>query len=451
MRYLFLLLLFPLFAEITHTVNLESGPLTYTAAVETGEVSAISYIKSDQAGSRPITFVFNGGPGSSSVWLHIAAFGPRRALCLEEGQRKLPPYKLTDNLETILDLTDLVFIDPPGTGFSSDDSNAYSIKADIESVGKFIRDYLTKANRWNSPKYIAGESYGATRAIGLADYLQDEFGIYPSGLILISAAIDFQTFIFDEDNPLPYFLYLPTYAATAWVHGLLEEKNLETVIEKARDFAYQTYAPALICRSCWDQEKINEELSQLTSLPLDLIEKCRGRIDEGTFLKELLAEKGMVVGTYDSRMCGYSENIFQDPSFCLINSIVSGAFNEYLYSELGVANFYTIFSKMANERWNFRDYNPWGYPNLMGALRRALQRSPSMKLFVGCGLYDLATPFATVEYCFDHLELPEVSLHLEYYEGGHMYYLNPSALKKFKQDLIQFYKEDYALSAFDPS
>lgn len=435
-----------LFAEekfSTHSIQIEKETLNYTVTVESGEISSIAYIKEGE--NRPITFAFNGGPGSSSVWLHLGALGPRRIIAPEEGQRSAPPYQLIDNPETILDLTDIVFIDPMGTGLSKgtskeDQKKSYSVKGDIESVGTFIRAYLTKNKRWNSPKYIAGESYGALRAAGLAEYLQTECGIYLNGLILISSAIDFQTFIFDIDNSLPYFLFLPTYATTAWYHGLYRpEATVEEVAQEARDFVYKTYAPSLICCKCFDPEPIYEELSKITGLPVDLVRRCRGRIDDEKFCSELFADARKRVGRFDSRAVEFCPHS-QDPSDFAISGIFSGAFHDYLHKELGFQSSYNLISYDVNHQWNYLDYNEWGYPNLMGGLRKALIGNPNMKVFVGCGYFDLATPFASAEYCFDHLDVPNASVQIEYYEGGHMYYLNPSARVKFKQDLVRFYQ-----------
>lgn len=423
----------------THSLQLEQETINYTATVATGDVSYISYIKQTTE-NRPITFAFNGGPGSSSVWLHMATLGPRRLVPPEEGQSIAPPYKIVDNLETILDLTDLVFIDPSGTGFSASDDKAYSVKGDIESVGKFIREYLTKNKRWNSPKYIAGESYGALRAAGLGDYLQDEFGIYLNGLILISAAIDYQTFIFDQDNSLPYFLFYPTYVTTAWYHGKYRpEASLEEVAKEARDFVYSTYAPALICPKCQEKEPLYHRLSEMTGLKPELIDRVRGRISDNNFSYNLLSDQRKMVGRFDSRITGYYDTSYQDPSSSNIGGIFSAALHEYLHKELEFQNSYSLFSVDVHKQWKFNN-NEWGYPNLMSGLRRALISNPTMKIFVGCGYFDLATPFATAEYCIDHLDIPNASVQMEYYEGGHMYYLNPSARVKFKQDLIRFYQ-----------
>lgn len=444
-KIIFVILIFGfIFAQekvTIHTIQLQEA-LTYTATVASGKVSYISYIKEGEA-NRPITFAFNGGPGSSSSFLHLSVLGPRRLLGPEEGGSSTPPYELVDNLETILDLTDLVFIDPSGTGFSEIDEEAHSIKGDIEAIGIFIRDYLTKNGRWNSRKYILGESYGALRAAGIANYLLQGHGIYLNGLIFVSAAIDYQVFFFDTDNPLPYFLSLPSYAATAWYHGKAHTGlALEEVVKNARQFMYETYAPALICPKCNDKESLYSQLAEVTGLPIALIAHNRGKIDYGEFSYNLLLDERKMVGLYDARKSGYygsTYNISTDPSLSHVGGALSASLNDYLQRELEFKESYSVFCERANLEWSY-NYNEWGYPNLMGALRQTLIGNPSMKIFVGCGYFDLVTPFATAEYCMDHLEVPSTSVQMEYYEGGHMFYLNPKARIKFKQDLTHFYR-----------
>lgn len=440
-RCLLLFCFAALFADekfTTHTLKIGEETLNYTATVYSGKVSYIAYVKETDE-NRPITFAFNGGPGSSSVWLHMAAIGPRIFVGPEEGGSLVPPYKIADNLETILDLTDLVFIDPAGTGFSPDDENCFNVTGDIRSVGNFIRDYLTDHGRWNSAKYVAGESYGGIRAAGVADFLQNEYGIYLNGMILVSPAIDYQAFIFDSDNQLPYFLYLPTYAATAWYHNKGHSGlTLEETVQKARDFAYQTYAPSLFCPKCTDRELLYPQIAELTGLSLEDVKLNKGKISDWTFFTSFLKNEQKMTGRFDSRITGPLTN--SDPSLANIEGPLSAVLHEYLHKELQFKNSYTLFSLAVNEKWNHHDYNAWGYPNLMSALRRVCQTNSSMKLFVGCGYFDLATPFATAEYCIDHLDVPNLSVQMEYYEGGHMYYTNPKARIKFKQDLTRFYR-----------
>ncbi|MBU6447129.1 MAG: peptidase S10, partial [Verrucomicrobia bacterium] len=409
-----------------------------TAIVATGKVSSISYVQ-EKGENRPITFVFNGGPGASSVWLHMAALGPRIVVGPEEGGSLTPPYKIADNLNTLLDLTDLVFIDPSGTGLSAEDDANYSLQGDIRSVGDFIRDYLTEHSRWNSPKYMAGESYGALRAIGVADYVHNEYGIYFNGMVLISAAIDYQVLLFAHDNPFPPFLFLPTYATTAWHHGKAHtDLSLEEVAEKARAFAYQIYGPALLYPRCADLKQLYPQIAAMTGLCVSDVKQWRGKMDDDAFLSLILKDEEQIVGRYDTRYTGCIGG--DDPSVTQIDGPIAAIFHDYLNKELGFKASYTLFSNTVHAKWRYRNDEPWGYPNVLSALRQVCKTNPSMKLFVGCGYFDLATPFASVEYCIDHLDVPHLNLRMKYYEGGHMYYTNPKARAQFKQDLIDFYR-----------
>ncbi len=470
MKYLLTLFCFScaLFAEdktTMHLIQLERGPLVYRATVGSlpthdkeekisGEIGYIAYIKEgDQSDrQRPLTFAFNGGPGSSSIWLHAAAFGPRRILSPEEGQQVVPPYTMLDNLETILDLTDLVFVDPMGTGFSRAISpeqakNFYGTASDIQSIGDFIRDYLTANNRWNSPKYIAGESYGALRACGLADYLHDFHSIYLNGLILISPAIDYQTFLFNADNPLPHFLFMPTYATTPWYHKrLFLGRSIEEVAEAAREFAYEVYAPLLLKGHALASDQLYRQLAEFTGLSVDMVRRNKGRINSNDFQVEFM--EGKALGMYDTRLLGdYSNRIqlefSQDPSATNISGIIVGAFHDYLQNELSYPASYRSISLDVNRQWDYSSHPLTGYPNLMNALRQSLVINPSLKVFTACGYFDCVTPFAAAEYCINHLHLPDsyrANCQLAYYDGGHMFYLNPSARIKFKNDLVEFFQ-----------
>lgn len=426
----------------THTIEFNGAPLHYTATVaKEGPVSYISYVKNPQE-NRPITFVFNGGPGSSSCWLHLGAFGPRRLISPEEGGSALPPYSLVDNLETLLDVTDLVFIDPSDTGFSESKEEYFDVIEDIRSVGLLIRDYLTEHQRWNSPKYIAGESYGGLRGAGVANLLSQEFSIYLNGLILISPALDFQCLLFGKNSPLPYLLFVPTYATAAWYHSKAHEGlTLEAVAQKAREFAYGPYAQALLCPKCKNMQSLYPDLCAMIGLSEDRIYRLEGKISDMTFVAELLGNERKMIGRMDARVSGVFSPTFLDPGVYQIDGIFAGALHDYLHKELQFQESYALFSNQANDKWNYSNVS-FGYPNMMKELANTLICNSSMKLFVGCGYFDLATPFASVEYCIDHIGVPNISTQVEYYEGGHMYYLNPSARIKFKQDLLRFYEKN---------
>jgi len=477
-HFLFFALLFSvsLFSEdkiTSHLIQLEKGPLAYKATVGTlsardkegnvkGEIGYTAYIMEGSPSNRPITFAFNGGPGSSSVWLHLGGLGPRRIVNPDEGQNATPPYRITDNLETLLDLTDLVFIDPIGSGFSKansfDDAKPfYDVVGDIHAVGDFIHDFITVNKRWNSPKFLAGESYGTARAAGLAEYLQNEHSMYLNGVVMISCAIDFQTFFFarSTDNQLPFFLSLPTYTATAWHHGRYRpDATIKEVVDDAFSFVYETYVPLLFRNASMnkvEKETLYDRVAELSGLRYETVRRHKGKIHERLFLNEFFGDENKVLGCYDTRLTAEVPNpsyvdFFQDPSVSSIGGIMGGVLHEYLQNELDCSSSsqYTLLSFEAYENWNFFSRTPWGYPNLMDALRSAMIVNPKMQVFVASGYFDCVTPFAAAEYCFDHLDLPDAykaNVKMEYYEGGHMFYLSHSARKKFKQDMIQFYQQ----------
>lgn len=468
MRYLLLFFAISLFgseSKTTHIVKFPSATLAYEAIAgslpvrtdkgkEIGQIHYISYCIEGK--NRPLTFVFNGGPGSSSVWLHLGVFGPKRVLSPEEGQSPAPPYSWVDNQETLLDMTDLVFVDPIGSGMSQVSSEEeakkfYSSFGDVHSIGDFICDFLTEKRRWNSPLYLAGESYGTFRAAGLADYLQGKKGIYLNGVILISCAINFATFHFDGDSLLPYFLFFPTYATTAWFQGRHKtEASLEEVAEEARRFAYEIYAPALLngfSMNPMEREIFYQRISQMTGLSLPIVQKLEGKIDDATFFTEFFQGEKKILGRFDTRATGPYTELSPlpselDPSFLLIRGIFSGAMHAYLDKELKFPVNYQIFSEEANRKWKHSGYVPLSPPNFMEGLRRAMIQNPRLKVFVGSGYFDAATPFAATEYCFNHLNLPapyRAQVQIENYAGGHMYYLTPSERVRFKRDLIEFY------------
>ncbi|MBS0625086.1 MAG: peptidase S10 [Verrucomicrobia bacterium] len=448
----------------SHEIELPSGKLEYTATVgslptydpETGEVLGsigyTAYTTGDP--SRPITFAFNGGPGSSSFLLHMCAMGPKRVLSPFEGQPTSPPYEFITNEATLLEETDLVFVDPMSTGLSrpapeKDPFDFYHSENDALSLSEFIRDYITNEGRWNSPKYVAGESYGTFRACTMARYLQGTYGIHLNGLILISCALDYQTLVFDYDNPLPYFLFLPTYAATAWFHGLAHEgKTIEQVAEEARVFAYEKAAPYYIqpYRYSTEQKKAMwREMAALTGLPYEEFLEENGRITEDTYLKRLFFRK--CVGRYDTTVVGdrCPNGHCMDPSALCIDGSTTALLNHYLTQELGAEisfPVYNTFSEESFRNWQWPRYRYFGYPTSLDALREAMIMNPSLKIYIGNGYYDIATPYAATEHSIASLDLPDAyssNLQMEYYEGGHMYYLHPPALKKFKSDLVKFY------------
>ncbi len=447
MKYLFLaaLALLRSLAAEPYTVTIGSLPVRMGETVR-GSVYYTFYRK--EGALRPITFCFNGGPGSSSVWLHIMALGPKRVLSPEEGQSITPPYTLIDNPDSILDLTDLVFVDPIGTGFSrpsnpAEEESFYSMEGDIESLGDFIRDFITREGRWNSPKYLVGESYGGLRVCGLSGYLQSHHHLFLNGIILISPVIDLRAYRFDSrDNELAFIHHLPTFAATAWFHGHLPHLSLTETVSAAREFALSTFAPELFRRG-FVPEHLYGEIAAWTGLPLSLVEEEQGLISEGTFFAHFGAPQR--VSRFDGRLLGErlpgsSRFEFFDLAFSQVLGIGTAAFHDYLYSHLDSKQEwprYEIISREVNRQWS---YDALGYPSQLEAVRKTLLANPSMKIFAACGYFDLAMPFAAVEYSLKRLHLPcENNVSFGYYEGGHMFYTNPTALKQFKTDLQAFY------------
>ncbi len=454
--------------QSTHMIQLGSEKISYTATAgplnlydENGKVKAtiffVAYTKIGAEKNRPITFAFNGGPGSSSVWLHLGAFGPKKILTPEEGQTIAPPYRWADNQDSLLDLTDLVFIDPVGTGFSEASKDQkdhfFELENDISSVGDFIRDYITYFDRWLSPKYIMGESYGTTRAAGLGDYLQGTNGIYLNGMVLVSAVLDFETFLFSTDNWLPYVTSLPSYTAAAWYQKKLGGfATLDEAIEKSSEFANNTYAPFLFkggIVSEEDKKKIAGSLSLFTGIREDLILQKNLRIDLSIFNVELLP--GKTVGNFDSRLTGYYTDVSrtgyeEDPSVTMYDGIFTAVSNEYIREELGYDGGcapYKILNLDVNQKWNFTVGKMPTYVNMMDSIRRALIVNPELKIFVASGIFDLVTTFAGTEYSFAHLNLPEKyynNVQIKRYLGGHMMYLDAKAGRQLKADLTGFYK-----------
>ncbi|MGJ3239629.1 MAG: S10 family peptidase [Anaerolineae bacterium] len=413
---------------------------------------------SDSA-TRPLTFVFNGGPGSSSVWLHMGAVGPRRVKMHDEGWLPQPPYQLEDNPHTWLDQTDLVFIDPIGTGFSralnpDDNSKFWSLKGDLDSVGAFIRLYLTRNKRWSSPLFMAGESYGTTRAAGLAGELINH-GIAFNGILLISTIINFQTARFVRGNDLPYALFLPTYTATAWYHGRLPDdlqtQALPDVLAQVEAWTANEYTTALMQGDqlrAEQRQAIVSQLARFTGLDEQYIDGTKVRVNIMRFCKELLRDDNRTVGRLDSRFKGYADLAVTefpefDPSFSAIIPPYTAMFNQYVRDQLGYETDdpYEILSFTVNQKWEFDRGN---FPDTSDQLRIALERNPYMQVYIGQGYYDLATPHFAAQYSMNHMGIaPELhdNLHYYFYEAGHMYYLDINQLARLKTDVNAFMRD----------
>ncbi len=457
-----------------HSVTINGKELNYTATTGTmvlkeetdkeGEkpkasIFFVAYTLDDveDTSKRPVTFSFNGGPGSSSVWLHLGVLGPRRVKPDENGNPPQPPYQLTNNEFSILDKTDLVFIDPVSTGFSravpgEEAKQFHGFQKDIESVGNFILLYLGRYQRWRSPKFLIGESYGTTRACGLSGYLQDKRGMYLNGIMLVSVVLNFQTIRFAAGNDLPYILFLPTYTATAYWHNRLDqletdtEDSFEKILEDAREFALGDYTLALMQGSNLSDRRrqaIVKKLATYTGLSTDYIEKTDLRIKINRFCKELLRDEGETVGRFDSRFKGIDrdsagENYEYDPSSAVIQGAYTATLNDYVRGDLQFESDlpYEILSGRVHP-WNYGGHQN-EYVNVADTLRKAMTTNPALKVYVANGYFDLATPFLASEYTFTHLGLDKSlqdNITMAYYGAGHMMYIDMDELKKMKADM----------------
>ena len=409
---------------------------------------------------RPLTFSFNGGPGSSSVWLHLGILGPRRVSMPSDARAPLPPYDLLDNEYSILDVTDLVFIDPVTTGFSravpgEEAKQFHGFQKDMEVVAEFIRLFTTRHMRWTSPKFLIGESYGTTRAAALSGYLQDRLGLYLNGIMLISSILDFSTADFNPGNDLPFILFLPTYAATAWYHRRLDDglqKDLRKTLAEVEEFAGNEYALALMKGDSLGQaerDKVAKKLTRYTGISIEYIEQSNLRLEIHRFTKELLRNQRQTIGRLDSRFISRDrdaagEHYEFDPSYAAIQGPFTAALNQYVRQELDFKSDlpYEILSGRVRP-WSFKEHENQ-YVNVAETLRKAINLNPALKVFVANGYYDLATPYYATAYTFNHLQLephlrPNISM--EYYEAGHMMYIHGPSLVAQKKHLADFIKK----------
>ena len=408
---------------------------------------------------RPITFTFNGGPGSSSVWLHMGAFGPKRVNYLDDaGHAAKPPYRLVDNENTLLDVTDLVFIDPVTTGFSraipfGDASKFHGVDADIQSVGEFIRLWTTRYARWASPKFLAGESYGTTRAAGLSGWLGSQ-GFYLNGIVLISSILNFETTSFDTANDLGFALFLPTYTATAWYHRKLspdlQNGTLDNAIAMAEKYALGPYTVALMQGDrLSDEERRNvaAHLANLTGLSQTFIEQSNLRVPLGRFDKELLRDQRRTVGRLDARFTGIDRDAAAgeapefDPSYAAIFGEYTAVFNDYVRRELKFETDlpYEILTGKVRP-WSY-DRAQNRYVDVAETLRNAMSQNPYMKVFVANGYFDCATPFAATKYTFARMALePDIrkNVSMDFFEAGHMMYIDRASHARLKKDVAEF-------------
>jgi carboxypeptidase C (cathepsin A) len=422
------------------------------------DIFFIAYTKQfeQSLSKRPITFAFNGGPGASAVWLNFGAFGPRRVALSLTGRPSGPPYRLADNVYTLLDLTDLVFIDPVGTGFSrpAEDVKAdtfYGIDYDVDSLAEFIRLYVTRFSRWDSPRFLAGESYGGLRAVLLADHLHDACGMDFNGLILISPALQFQNFVFAPGNSAPYMMFLPTYTATAFYHKKLASPlaaNLEETLADVEAWSMQAYLLALTrgnALSEADRQNTVEKLAAYTGLSEDYIREKKLKVTSREFSRELLRSQGLVVGTLDSRLTAVAESLqrFSDePDMVLTIGPYVAALSNHLRLDLKYESDlpYLFFSTEANSSWKWGSAIQ-GYPAVTSTLTDLINKFKYFKVFIAKGYYDLDIGYFATKYEVAHLGLPpdlRANISLRFYDAGHQIYVDEPALKKLNADVAEF-------------
>jgi len=448
-------------AEVAYTATAGTLLLRQEDGKKQASVFYVAYTKEGvkDPATRPITFSFNGGPGSSSVWLHLGVLGPKRVDMGPEGMDATPPCKLVDNDQSWLDLSDLVFIDPVTTGYSravpgESDAEYHSLEGDVRSVGDFIRLYTTREQRWTSPKFLAGESYGTTRAAALSAYLQQRQGMYLNGIVLVSAILNFQTAEFDSGNDQPYELFLPTYCATAFYHKKLApelQHDLKATLAECEKFAQGEYALALRRGSALsDAERgaIAVQLARYTGLSKEYVERTNLRIEISRFCKELERGERKTVGRLDSRFEGVDRDAAGDtpegdPSMAAIQGPYTAALNQYLRGELGYESdlVYEILTGRVHP-WKFEGAEN-RYVDVAERLRAELNANPALRVFVACGYYDLATPYVAAHYTFDHLGMERAlreRITFGHYEAGHMMYIHGPSRAQLKQDVSAFYR-----------
>ncbi|WP_370968678.1 S10 family peptidase [Amycolatopsis sp. cg9] len=461
-----------------HTLTVKRKKLAYTAkagrvvlrkeVVKDGksegfkakaEVFVTSYTLDDaDPGTRPVTFAFNGGPGSSSIWLHLGLLGPRRVLSGDVDDLVPPPYGLADNPETLLAHSDLVFIDPVSTGYSrvaggEETKDFHGYQGDIESVGEIIRLWVSRHQRWLSPKFLAGESYGTLRAAGLAAHLQDRHGLYLNGLLLISSVLDLGTLQFTEGNDLPYSLYVPTYAAIAHYHGLHGDRPLDDVLADAEDFAAKDLPWALsrgARLSTRDRAEAVATLASLTGLTESYVDRVNLRIEHVRFFTELLRDRGLTVGRMDGRFTtwepdGGREHMSDDPSISRVVGAYAAAFNHYVRAELGYENDlpYEIIHEDTFKAWSYKEFEGRSV-SVADSLATAMRANPHLKVHVAFGHYDGATAYFAAEHVLAHLQIPEElrdNLDTAYYPAGHMMYIHEPTRAQQSKDLAKFVKK----------
>jgi carboxypeptidase C (cathepsin A) len=457
-----------------HTLKVGAQTIPYKASAgttllkdnagdPTGLLYSVAYTRSDvrDPSTRPISFLYNGGPGSATMWLHMGAFGPKRVWTVNGEFTPPAPYKLVDNAESLLDKTDLVFIDAMGTGYSraagkAQEDNFYGIDEDAAAFAQFIVTYISRNNRWNSPKFLIGESYGTFRSAVLGNVLQQRYSVHLNGICLISSVLDLSTLTFAPGDDRAYEYYLPSYAAVAWYFKVVKNRpaSLEPFLDEARQYAMGEYAAALAKGAklpAAEKASVAKRLSGFTGLSEDYLLKANLRVNLGQFNAELMRSRGMTAGRIDGRFAGYTfdlltESAESDPEGPAVGGAFTALINQYNHEELkfGQDRPYRNTKLGGGWRWTWSGAYQGGFPaapNSQEALAQAMITNPKMLVQVENGYYDMATPFFATEFTMTHLGLPadlQKNIKLDYYNAGHMMYLQDDDRKNLHDNVAAF-------------
>ena len=456
-------------SETSHVLRLDGRDIKYTATVGTlpirlddGTVAArmffVAYTKDgENPKTRPVSFLYNGGPGAATIWLHMGSFAPKRVQMGDEGFQPSPPYRLVDNESSLLDVTDMVFVDAIDTGFSrvvgdTDNRQFHGVRGDLRAFGEFINEYLKGHGRFPSPKYLIGESYGTIRSAGLAQELQNRHGIELNGIVLVSSLLTYQTISPSDENDVAYASHIETYTATAWYHKKLAADlgDLKKATDASREFAFGEYLTALAKGNRMtpaERKAVAQKLARFTGLSPEFVERANLRIDPGRYRKELLRDRRLVVGRLDSRFTSIERDAAgEDDEFDLSNSALQGPytamFQDYLRNDLKWESDLHYPTSGNVRPWSWDEFQN-GYMDMTDRLRSAMSHNASLKIFVAQGYYDMATVMGGMEYNFAHLGYDKTftdRVSFGYYEAGHMIYIRPSAHRALKQDLVKFFE-----------
>ena len=455
-------------SQTSHSVRVDGRDIKYTATAGTlpirlddGKVAArmffVAYTKDgEDARTRPVSFLYNGGPGSASIWLHMGSFAPRKVQMAEEGFQPAPPFNLVDNEYSLIDTTDLVFVDAISTGYSRtvagvDPKQFHGARGDLRAFGEFIAEYLDTYSRWRSPKFLIGESYGTIRSAGLSQELQRRHGIELNGIVLVSALLTYQTLSPAPNNDVAYAALVPTYAVTAWYHKKLPPDlsgDLKKVVDEARAFAWGEYLLALTKGNTLpdaERRQAAQKLARYTGLSAEFIEAANLRVTSARYRKELLRDRRLTVGRLDSRFTGVDldaagEQQEYDPSNTALQGPYTALFSDYVRNDLKWTTDLHYPTSGNVRPWHWDEFQN-RYMDMTEPLRQTMARNPFLRVLFVQGYYDMATPFGAAEFNAWHLGYDRTfaeRLSFAYYEAGHMMYIRPSAHKTLKEDVSRF-------------